>query len=423
MIEDPMDPHAPPLRAIAFTSDLELLDRLRLILEEAPQPVLIEDAITVPLRQVSRMRLAKMEGPAPDLIFLDLAEEPEIGISFAQYLSDTYPAVTVIGLGPTLSPDLLIAAMQADVSKFLEVPLQPDAVFQLLSRVNRPGQATAATPATTHHHGRVIHVFSPKGGSGTTTLSVNLAIALHRETGRRSLILDLDPELGDTALLLGVEPRFSIVDLVKSLGRLDGSLLDSYVTKHESGVHLLSAPLDPTEVGQLSTREITSIFEFLRGHYDWLIVDAPKSLVPTTMASLEIADEVILLSLVDLPSLKKATRCQVFLRRFFARPSEKWLKLVVNRYDPDDVISLEEVERTLGLKVYHTLRNDYASVIHSINTGEPVVGRRSSPFAQDLQKLARKIAAGEGEGGEAVGAPGTLFQRAVRSSLRTLRST
>ena len=120
---------------------------------------------------------------------------------------------------------------------------------------------------------------------------------------------------------------------------------------------------------------------------------------------------------------KKATRCQVFLRRFFARPGEKWLKLVVNRYDPDDVISLEEVERTLGLKVYHKLRNDYASVIHSINTGEPVVGRKGSTYAQDLQKLARKIAAGEDSQGDGAGASGTLLQRAVRSSLRTLRST
>ncbi len=408
------------LRAFAFTNDRELLSTLRSILTDAGLPIVLEDAVTVPLRQVSRMRLHDLPHARPDLLFLDFSEDPEIAVSFAQYLADTIPTATIIGMGPTLQPDLLIAAMQADVSKYLEVPLERQAVVSMLSRVGQqPGPLPETAPAAPRHSGRIFHLFSPKGGSGATTITVNLAIALAEEKAGRTLILDLDPELGDAALLLGVEPRFSVVDLVNCLGRLDASLLDSLVAKHESGVHLLSAPEDPQEAGLLSGREISSVFEAVRDHYDWLLVDTPKSLVTSTMAALEVADEVLLVTLLDILSLKKATRSQILLRRFLSLGSETRLKLIVNRYSPDDLITLDDTRDTLGLEVYQTLRNDYASVIQAINTGNPV--REGSPFARDVRELARKLIGAKDVGAEVEATrDGTLLQRAVRGSLRTM---
>ncbi len=427
MTEAPASDHegrgSGPLRAFAFTSDRELLSRLRDILTGAELPIVVEDAITVPLRQVSRMRLHDLPQARPDLVFLDFSEEPETGVSFAQYLAETIPSATIIGMGPELPPNLLIAAMQADVSKYLEVPLEREAVVSMLGRLNlQPGPPPERAPAPPRHRGRILHLFSPKGGSGATTVTVNLAIALADENAGRTLIIDLDPELGDAALLLGVEPRFGVVDLVNSLGRFDASLLDSLVAKHESGVHLLSAPEDPQEVGLLSGREISSVFEAVRDHYDWLLVDTPKSLVTSTMAALDVADEVLLVTLLDILSLKKATRCQVLLRRLLGLGSETRLRLVVNRYSPDDLITLDDVREALGLDVYQTLRNDYAAVIQSINTGKPV--REGSPFARDVRRLAKKLIGAHGAGAEAkANRDGTLLQRAVRGSLRTVLNT
>ncbi|MEJ2338956.1 MAG: AAA family ATPase [Gemmatimonadales bacterium] len=426
MTEAPASEHegrgSGPLRAFAFTTDRKLLSRLRGILTDAGLPIVVQDAITVPLRQVSRMRLHDLPQARPDLLFLDFSEEAEVGVSFAQYLAETIPSATIIGMGPELPPHLLIAAMQANVSKYLEVPLEREAVVSMLSRLNvQPGPPPEPAPASPRHRGRVLHLFSPKGGSGATTVTVNLAIALAEEKAGRVLVVDLDPELGDAALLLGVEPRFGVVDLVNSLGRFDASLLDSLVAKHESGVHLLSAPEDPQEVGLLSGREIGAVFEAVREHYDWLLVDTPKSLVTSTMAALDVADEVLLVTLLDILSLKKATRSQVLLRRLLGLGSETRLRLIVNRYSPDDLITLDDVQEALDLDVYQTLRNDYASVIQSINTGRPV--RDGSPFARDVHKLAKKLIGAQGATEVAETRDGTLLQRAVRGSLRTVLSS
>ena len=409
------------LRAFAFIRDRELLSTLRGMLIDAGLPVALEEASTVSLEMVSRMGLADLPQASPDLIFLDFSEELEFGVSTAQYLADTIPTATVIGMGPELPPNLFIAAMQADVSKYLEVPLEGEAVVSMLSRLlsqQLDPQPETALPRS----GRILHPFSSKGGSGTTTIIANLAIALAKEKAGRTLILDLDPELGDAALLLGVEPRFGVVDLAKSLGRLDASLLDSLVAKHESGVHLLTAPEDPQEVGLLSGREISSVLEALRDHYDWLLIDTPKSLVTSTATTLKVADEVLLVTLLDILSLKKATRSQIMLRRLFALGTETRLKLVVNRYSPGDLITLDDVRDTLGLDVCQTIRNDYAAVIESINTGTPV--REGSPFARDVRELARKLIGVEGAGAKADNTEdtrdGTLLQRAVRGSLRTM---
>jgi pilus assembly protein CpaE len=140
------------------------------------------------------------------------------------------------------------------------------------------------------------------------------------------------------------------------------------------------------------------------------------------MAALDVADEVLLVTLLDILSLKKATRCQVLLRRLLGLGSETRLRLVVNRYSPDDLITLDDVREALGLDVYQTLRNDYAAVIQSINTGKPV--REGSPFARDVRRLAKKLIGAHGAGAEAkANRDGTLLQRAVRGSLRTVLNT
>ena len=221
-------------------------------------------------------------------------------------------------------------------------------------------------------------------------MATNLAVVLHRLTGKRTLLVDLDLELGEIALLLGVQPRFNFVDMVQNFHRMDADLLASYIERHDSGVHLLSAPYQPEKAEVVTGDEIRKILTFLRQHYDYVIVDTAKSFSPATLAAFEQADLVFLVTNVDLPSLRNIQRGLPLLKRMLGRSGDQ-VRLIVNRYNAANDISLKDVEHTLGLKVYWKLSNDYEAVIRSINTGKPIVLNGDSNYGEDVKALGREV--------------------------------
>src|SRR5690606_29788816 len=153
----------------------------------------------------------------------------------------------------------------------------------------------------------------------------------------------------------------------------------------------LSAPFHPEKAEVVAGDGIRKILRFLKNHYDYIVVDTSKSFSPATLATFEQADRIFLLINVDLPSLRNVKRCQPLLDRIVGADAER-VRLVVNRYHANDVISLEEVERTIGMPIFSTLSNDYESVIRSINSGQPVINNEKSPFARDLRALSAEVA-------------------------------
>jgi len=188
-----------------------------------------------------------------------------------------------------------------------------------------------------------------------------------------------------------VEPRFSFVDLVRNFHRVDAGLLASYIERHDSGVELLSAPFHPAKAETVTGDQIRQILHFLKQHYDWVVVDTSKSFTPPTLATFEQADSVFLVTNVDLPSLRNITRCLPLLERMGQVKSDDWLRIVVNRYQQSDPITLKEIEKTLGIPVYWTLANDYESVMNSINSGKPVVLSEKSAFARDMKAFVTDV--------------------------------
>ncbi len=234
-------------------------------------------------------------------------------------------------------------------------------------------------------------MFSPKGGSGATAFAVNLAVAIHQLSRKRTLIVDLNLELGETALLLGVEPRFSSADLIRNYHRVDEELLASYIETDRSGVELLSAPHQPADFEELDTERIGKILNFLKDHYDYVIVDAPKRLGPPMLKALETSDHVLLLSTADLQSLRNVTRSLPLLQSLADSRPDDWIRLIVNRYGPSLPITVVEMEKTLGIEVSWTLSNDYRAVADSINEGRPAVLRRKSAYSQSVEAVAAAL--------------------------------
>lgn len=372
-----------------ISTDPAFREALRASLAERGGGVAINLEIGVPFTEIADPQLDELRRLEPGIVFLDLENDPHVGLKFAGFLIDSSICQALIGAGASPSPDLLLSAMQAGISEFLSKPVTTDSVDEALERVWR--KTGKKIEESRRAPGKLLPIFSAKGGAGSTTLGVNLAIEIHRLTRKKTLLVDLDLELGETALLLGMEPRFSIVDLVRNFHRVDSGLLASYIERHESGIELLSAPFQPADFEAVSAERVGQILEFLKQHYEYVIVDSPKTFNPATLAAFREADRLFLVTTADLPSLRNLSRCLPLLKSVRGHRAEEWLRLIVNRHEPGQVITLEEVERTLDLETYGSLRNDYEAVMTSINEGEPAVTRGKSNFAQDVRELASRI--------------------------------
>ena len=161
---------------------------------------------------------------------MDLESDPQVVLKLAQFLVDSNLARAVVGAGSTEQPELLLQAMQAGILEFLPKSLESGEVRGLVERLRRRTGKVSTTKGN-RELGKLLSVFSPKGGSGATAFAVNLAVSIHQISRKRTLIIDLDLELGEMALLLGMEPRFSSVDLVRNYHRVDEGLLASYIEK------------------------------------------------------------------------------------------------------------------------------------------------------------------------------------------------
>ena len=168
------------------------------------------------------------------------------------------------------------------------------------------------------------------------------------------------------------EPRYGIVDLARNLHRLDAELLGSYIAHHDTGLHVLSAPFDPEDGRAVGAAEVERIVGTLRAAYDWIVLDTSSSLDPAALAGMHAADEIFLVTQLDVSSLRNIQRIRRVLKRI---GPDRAPSIVVNRFHSGVEITLKDVERALGLPIFGTLSNDYGSVARAINTGEPVVMR------------------------------------------------
>jgi pilus assembly protein CpaE len=375
-------------RAALISSDSTFVAQVKQLLTGPDRPISLELELTVPLYQFGEPQVQALRTLGPELIILDLEESQDLGLQLAQYLVELSPAQLFIATGPVLSSEQLMQAMRAGVSDYLPKPVSPEALLAAVTRcahkLRRPDEEKQRQP------GRILSFFSPKGGGGSTTLATNLAILIHRTTRAKTLLLDLDLELGESDLMLGIHPRFNFVDFVENFRRMDASLLGSYIEHHPSGVHLLPAPSQPEKAEGITADQIRRILTFLRQHYDYIIIDTPRSFAPTTLTVFELADLVFIVSTADVPSLRNIQRGIPLLKRVLTK-GEDQVRLIINRYDPNDAISVADVEKSLGLKVFWKLSNDYEAVMGSVNAGRPIVLNGGSPYTRDLAGLVAQV--------------------------------
>ena len=267
---------------------------------------------------------------------------------------------------------LLSEALQAGVHDVVLLPQLTDGIVFTIKKAHSLAagrSGPSAGKAASHAEGKVVTIFSPKGGSGKTALACNLAILFARKHQRRTLLLDLDLQFGDVAIMMGIEPDKTIYDLVMARRELDSEALAGYVTAHQSGVHVLPAPLRPEDAELVTEERLGHLFAVAKESYDVVVVDTPPFFHGPVLSTLDRTDQLLLVTSMDVPAIKnvKLTLQTLDLLHY---PKDR-RHLLLNQTGSKVGLRKSEVERALDLKVAFEIPID-RDIPSSVNRGVPI---------------------------------------------------
>jgi pilus assembly protein CpaE len=319
------------------------------------------------------------------------ASSPEL--TAAEQLLGARREVGAIMVANSLSTDLMRDALRAGVKDVLEAPVESRELAEAVQRAATTLTVASAAPATPGYDdgdgelGRVITVFSTKGGAGKSVIATNLGVLLAQRSERPVVLVDADLQFGDIAVMLKLSPQHTVVDAVSALDRLDTSFLRSLLAEHPaSGLTVLPAPLEPAFADQIGAAEMTQIVEMLRRFCSYVVVDTPAYFNDVVLGLIEISDDVLLVAGMDIPNIKNV-KIGLQTLRLLNTPMEK-LKLVLNRANSKVKLDVGEVERTLGVQAESLIPSDVV-VPQAVNKGEPVVlSDRKAAVSRSLEQLA-----------------------------------
>jgi pilus assembly protein CpaE len=237
----------------------------------------------------------------------------------------------------------------------------------------------------------IVSLLGTKGGTGTTTLAVNVAANIRRISGRSTVIVDVKNGPGDVALFLGLRPRHSFLTALDHLAWIDPPSLSRFTVEHECGLHVLAAG---DEFGRPAPREADAVEHSLRALnsvYDYVILDCGTSLVMPTTGALQLSDAILLVANPDVPCLRNLQRL-IDAVKTAGVPGER-LQIILNRASEFGVLSTAQIERVLGLTIAFSVNSDYRTVASAVNSGVPVSTMRSSELNGQLDTIARALMA------------------------------
>ncbi len=257
-------------------------------------------------------------------------------------------------------------------------------------------------------------VFSPKGGIGKTVVSTNLAVTFAKHRKERTLLLDLDLQFGDAAIMLGLEPDKTIYDLVVAPGELDVEKLAGYTSQHPCGLDVLPAPIRPEDAELVTEGKLARLLEVARASYDMIVVDTSPFFHGPMLATLDRTDLLMLLCGLDIPTIKNV-RLGLQTLELLSFPNER-IRIILNRANTNVGLKRSEVEETLRAKVHASSRRDRA-VPMAVNRGKPVaLAEPGADFSKAIRDLATTVIGGR-KGAEKVVAKETPKPKPERQSI------
>jgi pilus assembly protein CpaE len=332
--------------------------------------------------------LLKLQNAEASVCLIDFDQDHERAVQAATTLQQALHGKTaLIALSEKNEPALILEAMRAGCGEYLTKPLSVEILCAALTRLRgrmRSGKA-ARKPM-----GKTLAFLGCRGGAGTTTLAVHLAMFLARPFGKKVLIADQHRQLGHVGLYLGMDgATYDFYELVRNVGRLDQTLLSSFVTHHSSGLDILPSPGVLNGVPNISLDGVERAIHFLAEEYEFVIIDSPRGIWDLNLVTIDCCDLLYLIATPDVPALRDLSRYIDRLLQSSVSPAK--LRVVINRFSSLGAVSLEQIENAVRQPISITMPNHSAALIRAMNTGTPVVPDQKSEFALQMKKWAASL--------------------------------
>jgi len=371
----------PELSVAVFATDNDQRAVLQVLVDGTSVARTVSSNSSMPLAANDPV-IRKTQALTPNVVIVDIAShDVNSALRAIELLHQELPDAAVFAVGPMSPPQLIVNAMRAGVREYIERPPTTSDLLEAFVRLT----ASRRKPGHESTRGKVFTVANAKGGSGATTVAVNLALAL-QSAHQNTALVDLAP-LGHCALHLNLKPNFTVSDAVTNLHRLDSSLLESFMSRHDHGLQVLAGTGSPLSE-EPSTSDFARLFDTIVGLFRYVVVDASSRLDSTTRLVSNLSERILLIAHADVASLWSAGRVARYLGESSSRDR---FALVLNRYRKVAGFNEAETEAAIGAPVLWRIPNQYFAVSTAIDRGIPLMEQGNTEIARSIAGLAEYL--------------------------------
>src|SRR6202789_1133477 len=371
----------PELSVVIVATDSEKRTMLQVLVEGTSVARVVHSCAPFPVAPTDPV-MRRVQAATPDVLLVDIpSDNHSLAMRAIELLHQELPDSAIFAVGSMSQPQLIVSAMRSGAREFIERPTTTTDLLEAFVRLSTSQRRVQKEGP----RGKVFSVVNAKGGSGSTTVAVNLALALQSAYGHTALV-DLAP-LGHTALHLNLKPLFTVADAPRNLHRMDNSLLESFMARHSGGLQLLAGTNSPAAI-EPSTAEFVRLFDMLVGHYKYVVVDNSSRLDAASRLVANLSEYVLLVACTDVASLWSAARVQQYLGETGNRER---LRLILNRFRKVPGFSEADAENAAGVKLLWRVPNQYFAISSAIDRGSPVMEQSHTEIARCFSGLAQEL--------------------------------
>ena len=331
-------------------------------------------------------RIPESADQMPDVVFLDLARDPEPFFAFANQLRRTRPSIKLIACSAAVppQPSMLLEAMRSGVQDFLGKPVQTDSLKDLLLRISQDLNSKEFPSQD-----KLIVVMGAKGGVGTTTVAVNLGVQLATFARKRTVLLDFARPLGNVHLLLDLHPKFGIRDAVESLDRLDSHFLAGLLTRHKTKLEILGGVTQPEEWQSIDVNVLDRVVNVTQNAFDVVLLDMGSQFSAEWATILRMARMILIVAEANVPSLWTLERRLLALKGFGI--SQERARIIINRWHKGDDEVLKSIQKDINRPIFASLPNDFRKASQAVNLGTPIQENHNNILSTRYRQIAGQL--------------------------------